>query len=74
MEFFGITVADCPDYRIIKMDEDMAKYKPDSKDLDAESVAAFTRKVLEGQASVSLAQLGLVTAGQTVINSSFSVI
>lgn len=53
MEFFGITAADCPDYRIIKMDEDMAKYKPESKDLDAESVTTFTRKVLEGEISVS---------------------
>ena len=53
MEFFGLSAADCPDYRIIKMDEDMAKYKPESKDLDAESVIAFTKKVLKGEVSVS---------------------
>lgn len=49
MEFFGLKAEDCPDYRIIKMSEDMAKYKPDTKDLSTESVISFTQKVVSGE-------------------------
>lgn len=50
MEFFGLKAENCPDYRIIKMSEDMAKYKPDTKDVSTESIISFTRKVVNGEA------------------------
>nr|XP_026695695.1 protein disulfide-isomerase 2 isoform X3 [Ciona intestinalis] len=49
MEFFGLTDADIPDYRIIKMSENMAKFKPDTKELTTEAIAAFTNKVVTGE-------------------------
>ncbi|XP_039256695.1 protein disulfide-isomerase 2-like isoform X2 [Styela clava] len=48
MEFFGLSPKDCPDYRIIKMDEDMAKYKPESTEFTTESITEFTQKVVDG--------------------------
>jgi len=48
MEFFGLTEKDCPTYRIIKMSENMAKYKPDDKDLSAGAVTKFAQGVLSG--------------------------
>merc|ERR1739838_666242 len=47
MEFFGLTVADAPTYRVIKMSENMAKFKPED-DLSAEAVTKFAQGVLSG--------------------------
>merc|ERR1739838_1159002 len=47
MEFFGLTVADTPTYRVIKMSENMAKFKPED-DLSAEAVTKFAQGVLSG--------------------------
>jgi len=52
MEFFGLTKDDIPDYRIIKMSENMAKFKPETKDLSAEAITSFTEKVLGGELKV----------------------
>nr|CAB3243667.1 protein disulfide-isomerase 2 [Phallusia mammillata] len=48
MEFFGLAKDDIPDYRIIKMSENMAKFKPDTKDLSADAITKFTEGVLTG--------------------------
>ena len=53
MEFFGLADSDIPDYRIIKMQENMAKFKPDKKDLSYEAVKAFTNDVVTGTVKVS---------------------
>ncbi|CAK8695988.1 unnamed protein product [Clavelina lepadiformis] len=50
MEFFGLTDADIPDYRIIKMSENMAKFKPETKDLGTEAIVKFTNEVESGDA------------------------
>merc|ERR1739838_357088 len=47
MEFFGLTVAYSPTYRVIKMSENMAKFKPED-DLSAEAVTKFAQGVLSG--------------------------
>lgn len=52
MEFFGLSEKDCPDYRIIKMAEDMAKFKPPTTDLDTKSITEFTQSVLDGKTKV----------------------
>uniref|UniRef100_H2ZN97 protein disulfide-isomerase n=1 Tax=Ciona savignyi TaxID=51511 RepID=H2ZN97_CIOSA len=49
MEFFGLAESDIPSYRIIKMSENMAKFKPDSPDLTTEAISAFTSKVVDGK-------------------------
>ena len=51
MEFFGLTVADAPTYRVIKMSENMAKFKPED-DLSAEAVTKFAQGVLSGDVKV----------------------
>ena len=52
MEFFGLSADDVPDYRIIKMQENMAKFKPETKDLSSEAVTKFTKDVVSGNAKV----------------------
>ena len=56
MEFFGLEAKDVPTYRVIKMTDNMAKYKPDEADdcLSTESVVNFCKGVLSGVVSVSL--------------------
>ena len=52
MEFFGLKSEEAPVYRVIKMSENMAKYKPESADLTKEAITAFTSDVLDGKAKV----------------------
>jgi len=48
MEFFGLTDKDVPTYRIIKMQDNMAKYKPEELDLSSDAVIKFSQGVLSG--------------------------
>jgi len=48
MEFFGLSDKDVPTYRIIKMSENMAKFKPEDDDLSADGVTKFAQGVLGG--------------------------
>jgi len=48
MEFFGLKAADVPTYRMIKMTDNMAKYKPDGPELDTTSVVNFCKGVQAG--------------------------
>jgi len=48
MEFFGLKSEDVPTYRMIKMTDNMAKYKPDGPELDATSVVNFCKGVMSG--------------------------
>jgi len=48
MEFFGLKADDAPTYRMIKMTDNMAKYKPDGPELDATSVVNFCKGVQGG--------------------------
>ncbi len=48
MEFFGLSDSDVPTYRIIKMSENMAKFKPEDGDLSADAVTKFAQGVLGG--------------------------
>ena len=55
MEFFGLTGGDMPQYRIIKMSDNMAKFKPDTMDLSKDAVVQFTNEVLDGKVKVLFA-------------------
>jgi len=48
LEFFGIKEDELPGMRLIKLEEDMAKYKPESGDLDETSIRSFVQGFLDG--------------------------
>lgn len=48
-EFFGMNKDEVPSLRLIKLEEDMAKYKPESKDLSAPAIREFLKKFMEGK-------------------------
>lgn len=49
LEFFGMTKEEVPGLRIIKLEEDMAKFKPESYDITEENLRATVDKFLEGK-------------------------
>lgn len=49
LEFFGMKKEEVPAMRIIQLQEDMAKFKPDTNDLTASNIEAFVQKFLDGK-------------------------
>lgn len=49
LEFFGMKKEEVPSMRIIKLEEDMAKFKPEKDDLAVDNVEAFVQKFLDGK-------------------------
>merc|ERR1711994_1090777 len=49
MEFFGLEESELPSMRIIKLEEDMSKFKPESTELSDENIRAFLDDVLSGK-------------------------
>lgn len=52
MEFFGLKKEDVPAMRLIKMDDEMVKFKPETNDFNEDSVRAFVTGVLDGTIKV----------------------
>lgn len=52
MEFFGLKKEEVPAMRLIKMDEEMVKFKPESKEFTEESIRIFVTGVLDGTIKV----------------------
>ncbi|XP_028895073.1 protein disulfide-isomerase [Zeugodacus cucurbitae] len=48
-EFFGMTKEEVPTIRLIRLEEDMAKYKPESNDLSASTIKDFLQKFIDGK-------------------------
>jgi len=48
LEFFGIKEEELPGMRLIKLEEDMAKFRPETNDLDEASIRAFVDGFLDG--------------------------
>merc|ERR1712038_1727608 len=49
LEFFGMKEDEIPGMRLIKLAEDMAKYKPETTGLDEANIRAFVTAFLEGK-------------------------
>ncbi|CAG9858126.1 unnamed protein product [Phyllotreta striolata] len=49
LEFFGMSKKEVPAARLIKLEEDMAKYKPASDDLTADNIKQFVDDFLAGK-------------------------
>ncbi|KAK2705609.1 protein disulfide-isomerase-like [Artemia franciscana] len=49
MEFFGIKKTELPTMRLIKLEEDMTKYKPEDPELTAENMKSFVQAFLDNK-------------------------
>ncbi|XP_069511394.1 protein disulfide-isomerase [Ambystoma mexicanum] len=49
LEFFGLKKEECPSVRLITLEEEMTKYKPESDDLSADKIKEFCDQFLEGK-------------------------
>lgn len=49
LEFFGMKKEEVPSMRLIKLEEDMAKYKPPSADLTPEAIKTFVQDFLDNK-------------------------
>merc|ERR1712107_217402 len=59
LEFFGIKEDELPGMRIIKLAEDMAKYKPESGDLTESNIRGFVQAYLDGKLKQHLLSEGI---------------
>lgn len=49
LEFFGMKKDEVPSMRLIRLEEDMAKYKPENSELSEENIKTFVDKFLKGE-------------------------
>lgn len=49
LEFFGMKKEEIPSMRLIKLEDDMAKYKPKDAELSPENIKSFVEAFLEGK-------------------------
>jgi protein disulfide-isomerase A1 len=52
MEFFGLKKDETPSMRLIKLEEEMTKFKPESSEIDEQSIRQFVEGVLSGKVKV----------------------
>lgn len=52
LEFFGLKKEECPAIRLITLEDEMTKYKPESDAITAESIIDFCTLFIEGKLKV----------------------
>ena len=57
LEFFGLKAEECPAVRLIQLEEDMTKFKPESNELSTEVLKSFVSGVLDGKIRVCIRPL-----------------
>ncbi|KAM3921943.1 protein disulfide-isomerase-like [Leptodactylus fuscus] len=49
LEFFGLKKEECPAVRLITLEEEMTKFKPETDDLSADTIKDFCERFLDGK-------------------------
>lgn len=49
LDFFGMEKEEVPSMRLIRLEEDMAKYKPENSELSPENIESFVQTYLDGK-------------------------
>lgn len=52
LEFFGLKKEECPALRLITLEDEMTKYKPETSDITAENIITFCTAFVEGKLRV----------------------
>jgi len=53
LEFFGMKKDEVPAMRLIRLEEDMAKYKPGKPELNKDNIKSFVQDFIDGKLKVS---------------------
>jgi hypothetical protein len=53
LEFFGMKKDEIPAMRLIRLEEDMAKYKPQNPELSKDNIKSFVQDFIDGKLKVS---------------------
>lgn len=53
LEFFGMKKEEIPSMRLIRLEEDMAKYKPETNEISSDTIRSFVDKFIAGKLKVS---------------------
>lgn len=56
LEFFGMKKSDVPAMRLIKLEEEMTKYKPEKPDIEPANVRGFVQDFMNGKLKVCIYQ------------------
>lgn len=49
LEFFGLKKEECPTFRLIQLEDDMTKFKPENPAITTDNVNAFVKDVIDGK-------------------------
>lgn len=49
LEFFGLKEEECPSIRLIRLDDEMSKFKPETTDLSSAAIKKFVQSFLDGK-------------------------
>lgn len=57
MEFFGIQKEQVPSMRLIRLEDEMTKFKPETNDFNEQSIKDFVAGVLDGKIKVNFVMM-----------------
>lgn len=62
LDFFGLSAKDLPTLRLVNLADEMAKYKPDATEINADNIKTFVKSFLDGSLKVSGVAFPLLAA------------